>query len=101
MKECLYQNNTDRMTVLKCIGPNEFYREKVVLPTESFWFEAPSNARLEIWQMSLQGQMLHLRADASDYAVDSTHLTPEAKIDPISSTPILNGQPTSMHSKAS
>ncbi len=71
MKECLYQNNTDRMIVLKCIGPNEFYREKVVLPTETFWFEAPIDARLEIWQMSLQGQMLHLRADVSDYAIDS------------------------------
>lgn len=41
------------------------------MPTESFWFEAPIDARLEIWQMSLQGQMLHLRADVSDYAINS------------------------------
>jgi hypothetical protein len=33
-----------------------------------FWFEAPENARLEIWRMSLQGQMLQVRADVKEYA---------------------------------
>ena len=33
MQECLYQNDSDRMIVLKCIGANKFYREKVVMPT--------------------------------------------------------------------
>ena len=70
MQECLYQNDSDRMIVLKCIGANKFYREKVVMPTESYWFEAPRDARLEIWQMSLQGQMLHHRADITDYAIE-------------------------------
>ena len=59
------------MVILKCIGPDRFYREKVVMPMETFCFEAPTEARLEIWQMSLGGQMLHLRADAADYAVDT------------------------------
>ena len=71
MLECLYQNMTDRMVILKCVGANEFYREKVVLPTESFWFKAPSEARLEIWQMSINGEMLHLLADVTDYCVGS------------------------------
>ena len=34
---------------------------------EVFWFEAPEQTRLEIWQMSPQGQMLHVRADITDY----------------------------------
>ena len=71
MLECWYKNNSSKMVILKCIGPDRFYREKVVMPMETFCFEAPSEARLEIWQMSLGGQMLHLRADAADYAVDT------------------------------
>ena len=71
MLECWYENNSSKMVILKCIGPDRFYREKVVMPMETFCFEAPPEARLEIWQMSLGGQMLHLRADAADYAADS------------------------------
>ena len=41
------------------------------MPTEVFWFEAPPEARLEIWKMSVTGQMLHLRADVSEYAIKS------------------------------
>ena len=48
MVECIYQNDTDRMVIVKCIGADHFYREKVVMPTETFWFEAPRDARLEI-----------------------------------------------------
>ena len=40
------------------------------MPTEMFWFEAPAEARLEIWKMSVTGQMLHLRADVSDYSTE-------------------------------
>ena len=69
MIECIYQNDSDRMVIVKCIGADHFYREKVVMPTETFWFEAPSDARLEIWKMSISGQMLHVRADVRDYAM--------------------------------
>ena len=57
------------MVIVKCIGAEHFYREKVVMPKEVFWFEAPEDARLEIWKMSMTGQMLHVRADVSDYAM--------------------------------
>ena len=69
MIECVYQNDTSRMVIVKCIGADHFYREKVVMPTEVFWFEAPQDARLEIWKMSMTGQMLHVRADVSDYTM--------------------------------
>ena len=74
MVECMYKNQTDRMVVLKCIGEARFYREKVVMPQEIFWFEAPINSRLEIWQMSPQGQMLDIRADVSDYELNQESL---------------------------
>ena len=69
MIECIYTNDSDRMVIVKCIGEHHFYREKVVMPTEVFWFEAPAEARLEIWKMSMSGQMLHQRADVSEYAM--------------------------------
>ena len=45
------------------------------MPTEVFWFEAPDDARLEIWKMSMTGQMLHVRADVSDYAMNEEPAT--------------------------
>ena len=75
MIECTYRNDSDRMVIVKCIGENHFYREKVVMPTEMFWFEAPAEARLEIWKMSTSGQMLHLRADVRDYAMQDEPAT--------------------------
>ena len=70
MIESIYKNDTDRMVIVKCIGEDHFYREKVVMPTEMFWFKAPQDARLEIWKMSISGQMLHVRADVTDYVMD-------------------------------
>lgn len=67
MVECIYQNDTSRMLIMKCIGSNQFYFEKVIMPSEIFLFNAPKEARLEIWRMSMSGQMLHVRADVSDY----------------------------------
>ena len=69
MVECIYQNDTSRMVILKCIGSKQFYLEKVILPSEIFLFNAPKEARLEIWRMSISGQMLHIRADVSDYKI--------------------------------
>ena len=71
MLECLYHNESDHMVILKCLCSNQFYREKVILPFESYWFEAPQESRLEIWKMSVTGQFLHLRADAKDYQIDT------------------------------
>ena len=67
MVECIYQNDTSRMLIMKCIGSNQFYLKKVIMPSEIFLFNAPKEARLEIWRMSMSGQMLHVRADVSDY----------------------------------
>jgi hypothetical protein len=67
MVECIYQNDTSRMLIMKCIGSSQYYLEKVIMPSEIFLFNAPKEARLEIWRMSMSGQMLHVRADVSDY----------------------------------
>ena len=48
MHECVYKNETPKMVVLKCIGANSFYLEKVVMPAELCWFSAPLEGRVEI-----------------------------------------------------
>ena len=46
------------MLIIRCIGENSFYLEKVVLPSEIIAFEAPKDARVEIWGNDLSG--LHI-----------------------------------------
>ena len=78
MIECVYQNETNKMVIIKCIGQFNFYLEKVVMPKELFWFEAPKEARLELWKMSPQGQMLDIRGDVSDYSIEKIMSTETA-----------------------
>ena len=46
------------MLVVRCVGEKSFYIEKVVLPFEIITFEAPIDARVEIWGNDLTG--LHI-----------------------------------------
>ena len=58
MIEFSYKNEHSRMLIVRCIGENSFYVEKVVLPYEIIAFEAPKDARVEIWGNDLSG--LHI-----------------------------------------
>jgi len=58
MIEFSYKNENSRMLIIRCIGENSFYVEKVVLPSEIIAFEAPKDARVEIWGNDLSG--LHI-----------------------------------------
>ena len=78
MIECGYRNETNKMVIVKCIGELHFYLEKVVMPKEWFWFEAPKEARLEFWKMSPYGKMLDIRAYVTDYAIDQESMQESA-----------------------
>ena len=58
MIEFSYKNEHSRMLIVRCIGENSFSVEKVVLPSEIIAFEAPKDARVEIWGNDLSG--LHI-----------------------------------------
>ena len=58
MIEFTYKNEYSRMLIVRCIGENSFYVEKVVLPSEIIAFEAPKDSRVEIWGNDLSG--LHI-----------------------------------------
>ena len=35
--------------VLRCVGPERFFFEKVLFPFDTFGFEAPEQADIELW----------------------------------------------------
>ena len=61
------------MLILKCIGESQFFCEKVLMPSEVYLFEAPDEARLEVWLLNGGEPMLHTTAEAKDYALLSHH----------------------------
>ncbi|MEX1317114.1 MAG: DUF1830 domain-containing protein [Synechococcaceae cyanobacterium] len=55
---CGYRNGTDRMVIVRCIGPEAFYLERVVFPFELLSFQCPDETELEIWTHGLGGAEL-------------------------------------------
>ena len=57
------------MIILKCIGENQFFCEKVLMPLEVYFFEAPDDARLEFWLLNGGEPMLHTTAEAREHSL--------------------------------
>ena len=72
MVEFSYKNEGCRMVVLRCIGPSNFFLERVLFPTDILTFMAPKNSRVEIWGNELYGPRLEERIRISYGNEDST-----------------------------
>ena len=55
MGTCLYHNASSQMVILRCIGPEAFFQEKVVFPFEEWLFRCPPQSRVDIWSHGLMG----------------------------------------------
>jgi hypothetical protein len=55
---CGYRNGTDRMVIVRCVGPEAFFLERVVFPFELLSFQCPPETELEIWTHGLGGPEL-------------------------------------------
>ena len=55
MDTCLYHNASNQMVILRCIGPQDFFQEKVVFPFEEWLFSCPPQSRVDIWRYGLMG----------------------------------------------
>ena len=53
------------MVVLRCIGPSNFFLERVLFPTDILTFMAPDDSRVEIWGNELYGPKLEERIRVS------------------------------------
>ena len=70
MVEFSYRNKGCRMVVLRCIGPSNFFLERVLFPTDILTFMAPKDSRVEIWGNELYGpkleEIIRVSSDNSD-----------------------------------
>ena len=55
MDTCLYHNTSNQMVILRCIGPEAFFQEKVIFPFEEWLFSCPPQSRVDIWSHGLMG----------------------------------------------
>ena len=72
MIEFSYKNEGCRMVVLRCVGPSNFFLERVLFPTDILTFMAPNDSRVEIWGNELYGPKLEERIRVSSDNQDST-----------------------------
>ncbi len=69
--DCGYRNGTDRMVILRCIGPDQFFLERVVFPFELLTFPCPASSEVEIWTHGLGGPELLESIEAHELVVES------------------------------
>ena len=72
MVDFSYINDGCRMVVLRCIGPSNFFLERVLFPSDIITFKAPNDSRVEIWGNELYGPKLEERIRISSENEDST-----------------------------
>ncbi len=56
-----YCNKSNKMVVLRCIGEQNYFVEKVLLPFESIILSAPEDSKVEIWGTNRFGPNLEER----------------------------------------
>ncbi len=61
MLDFSYRNASENMIVLRCIGPYNFFLERVLFPAELLVFSAPEDSKVEIWGNDLYGARLEQR----------------------------------------
>ncbi len=73
MLDFSYRNKSDKMVVLRCVGPENFFLEKVLLPTEVFVLSAPEDSKVEIWGSNFYGpkleERMRIRKQTHDYTI--------------------------------
>ena len=81
---CAYRNGSDRMVIVRCIGAEAFFLERVVFPFELLSFECPSDAEVRIWTHGLGGPELLETIPVRELVVDApaVHLSAVDDCDP-------------------
>ena len=71
VRACGYRNSSDRMVILRCCGPDQFYLERVVFPFEVLTFQCPPAAEVEVWTHGLGGPDLLETLRIEDLVIDA------------------------------
>ena len=56
-----YKNPSSKMIILRCIGGQNFFLERVIYPAEIYTFQAPKESKVEIWGLQTLGATLEKR----------------------------------------
>ncbi|MEB3276838.1 MAG: DUF1830 domain-containing protein [Cyanobacteriota bacterium] len=68
---CRFQNSTSQMVIVRCVGPNTFFQERVLFPFDEWTFECPPQSRLDIWTHGLSGAELVDSLETSTVSLDA------------------------------
>lgn len=68
---CGYRNTSDRMVILRCVGPEEFFLERVVFPFELLSFQCPPQSEVKIWTHGLGGPELVETIQTEELLIES------------------------------
>jgi hypothetical protein len=71
---CGYRNSSDRMVIVRCLGPDEFFLERVVFPFELLSFIAPAESVVQIWTHGLGGPELRETIKVEELCVEDPAL---------------------------
>lgn len=71
---CGYRNSSDRMVIARCLGPDQFFLERVVFPFELLSFQCPPQSELEVWTHGLGGPELMERIPTEQLLIDAAPL---------------------------
>jgi hypothetical protein len=63
---CSYRNSSDRMVIVRCCGPQDFFLERVVFPFELLTFHCPPASDVQIWRHGTAGGELLESVEAED-----------------------------------
>ena len=77
---CRYTNHTGRLVILRCVGPDRFFHEKVIFPFEDWLFACPASGDVQIWTHGQGGAELIAIFSASDLLVEEVELPSEADL---------------------
>jgi hypothetical protein len=69
MALCQFRNVSGRMVILRCVGPQAFFQEKVIFPFEEWQWFCPPESRVDIWSHSLTGADLVETFPADEVAI--------------------------------
>jgi len=67
---CSYSYRSNRMVILRCVGPDAFFHEKVIFPFEDWSFACPPGADVQIWSHGVGGAELLETFPASELDID-------------------------------
>ncbi|MFZ9230165.1 MAG: DUF1830 domain-containing protein [Prochlorococcaceae cyanobacterium] len=73
---CGYRNSSDRMVIARCLGPDQFFMERVVFPFELLSFQCPDQSELEIWTHGLGGAELVETIPVADLLIEDPNEAP-------------------------